>query len=461
MDRIQFIYGNQPLEIKEKVSSLIRGAVPKGEREHSVFYYDAGDFYKKDQAQVRELLADFQNTCETVSFFSSRILIYLRDLQKIPNQKNPTEKIEQGLSEINFILKRVGNEEQWFDASSLSHQETTHHHITGKQLVTQVHFYGGKVFYLELIPEWQNRIIFLQKGRAVESVELTEYLSKKLKGEIHFKPPHSGDPVKSAGAGPLVALLKEYIASPPDQVSFIFSAEIKKTNEINKEIYKVLQKQAKTIKTTIAYDDFRPVPWVIRRAKEKGINLNNMLADLLIEIAGADFSILDTELAKLSLLLPSDGLITPELLIKSVSHSKKFGIFRVSSFLVERNLRGTVECLQMLLGQKAAEAVAVFGVIASQFRRLLRIAWMLDLGTPDKAIITRLKMNPWIGQQLIRSTRNFSVAELENIVIHLSKLDLQTKYSAADAQVILENLCFQICQGGLRRRPHLTRHWLP
>lgn len=455
MSSVYLIYGNQPLEIAERSKAIIDTIVPQEEQENAVFHFDAGDFFNNDQGKTQQLLADFQNTCETVSFFSSQILIHLKNLQKIPNRKSPTERIEKALKEIHLIQLQG----EWFDAATTPNRgEPT---ISMQKIVRQVLFYGGKTFFLDLDPEWEERIIYRQMARKQEGMELTEFLKWKIKGDIHFRPPHGGDPVKSTDGGKLVNLLKEYVASPPEQVSFVFSANIKKTAELNKEIYTNIKKSGKEIKTTIAYDDFRPTQWIVNRAKEKNLFFDKTMADLLIEIAGADFSILDMELSKLALLSEKNQRITPELLINSVSHSKRFSIFRVANFLIQRDLKGTLESLEQLVGEKSSDAIGIFSLIAAQFRRALKASWLLDSGIPEKEVATKLRMNPWLAQQLIKNTKQFSTVELENIVVHLAKLDLQTKYSAKDAQAILQNVCFQICEGSLRKKQHIDRYWVP
>ncbi len=103
----------------------------------------------------------------------------------------------------------------------------------------------------------------------------------------------------------------------------------------------------------------------------------------------------------------------------------------------------------------------IFPIIVSQFRKILKISWMTNQGMPEKAIIDHLKLNPWIGKQLIKNTENFTQRELENLVVYLAKSDLILKYSAKEASTLLENICFLICQSKFRQIESIKSHWLP
>ncbi len=460
MEQTFFIYGNQQFDIDETRDKIIASLISKDEIENSLVHFRVKEFFLNDRSKSAEYISELKNRCEMVSFFSSKTVIFLSDLQEIPQKKDPTEKIINKLKEINLVRKIDGNDSQWFDASTLSRQVETHHHITGFQLVQKLEQYGNNCFYLELIENWSNRIIYLQKGKGEEAIEITEFLRSRLKGEILFEIPANKESIQTTGSNIFVDLLKLYINNPPQDIFFVLTANIKKSSEINKELFKIINKKAKIFKKTVAYDDFRPINWVISKSEEKGLIIDRENADLLIEVAGADFSILDMELTKLSLLLPKNSAVTSELILGNISHSRNFSIFRISSFLIERDLKNSLECLEKLLTQKLAEGIAIFGVISAQFRRILRIQYLLKGGYPDKIVIGKLKLNPWIGQKLLKSSNKFSVAEIENIIILLAENDVRLKYNAIEADIILRNICYQICSRSLAEQKFLEKEWV-
>jgi len=199
----------------------------------------------------------------------------------------------------------------------------------------------------------------------------------------------------------------------------------------------------------------------MERARRKGLVIDRTSADLLIEIAGSDYSILNMELEKLSVLIPPNQAATPEVLLKSVSQSKNYTVFRITDFLVKKDLKNSLECMGMLLEGHSSDYVSIFSIIAAQFRRILKISWMQQQDIPEKTIIEKIGINQWIAKQLIKQMRNFTTTELENLVVYLSKCDIQLKYSSKDALTLLENICFLICQNEFQKTKFIKKHWLP
>lgn len=459
--QIYFLYGNQQLEIREMVDDLVKGLVSEEDSQNAVFSFDAGDFFSNEREKGKNQFKDFQNTCQTVSFFTPEIVVLLNNIQKIPLKKSPTDAVQKALKEISLVKKEFEGVEVWYDSDSLADRTETRYQVTCAQVVEEIVSCGRSVFYLRLDPLWEKRLIYRSKGTGAEAIDIKTFLNERTKQKLVFDPPEGVSAASDTGASGIVSVLKSYIDTPPGKVTFVFTADIRNTREINAEIYRALQENAKEIKGTIAYDNFRPVSWVIQRAGKKQLMMDSESADLLVEIAGTDFAVLDMELDKLSLLFPPGTHVQPEELLKSASPSKRFTIFRIADFLVQKNLHKALESLEMILKDHPGESVGVFGLIASQFRRLLKIAWMLEQGLSEKTIINQLKINQWVAKQAVRHAGNFTRLELENIVVHLAKTDLQIKFFAKDALTIMENVCFQICQGVFAAKKHIDRQWLP
>ena len=459
--RVYFLFGNQPFEIEEEVTKIVNRLLSEEERTLSLFSYRTGDFFSQDKRGSSKLANDFRLTCETVSYFSCNRVIVLRDIQTIPSKKPPTASLEKTLQEVSLVKTSPNADADWFDADSLAQRLETHHHMTGMHIVREIECYANGTYFLDLVPEYRNRLVYRKKGKGQQAVEIAEFLRSKTKKNLLFERPLGETPVRFANNAEIVALIKRCIASPPKRTFFIVTANIKNIKEVNRELVKLLTDKAKTIKKTISYDDFRPVSWIVTQARNRNLTIDAPTADLLIEIAGTDFSILNMELDKLSILFPAGSEITPKLLMENAGHSKRFTIFRAAEFLLKRDLRNALQCIEQIVGENAADAIGLYALIVSQFRRVLKIAWLMEAGYGDRPIIDRLKLNPWVARQSIKHIRNFTVRELENIVVHLAKLDLQVKYAAKDVLIVLENICFQICRGDLTAKTYLDRSWCP
>jgi DNA polymerase III delta subunit len=462
MGEIVFIYGSQELEVYEKAVEQVARLLP-GVKNHQYtwFQYDAADLVVGSPSMNEKQRTEFRMNCDSVSFLAPEIVMQLNHIERIPTRKSPTQGIENDLKSIRLVATGGENTLSWFDADTVQADFAGVRQVTARQIVRRILPLAGKSFFLELDPVWSNQLIHLCGSDDENTLTINEFLARKLRRNISFDPPKSGSEPVGAEGIEMTELLQDYVKHPPSHVHFVFTAVIRQTREVNSAIFDLLNRKAKTIKTSITYDDFRPVGWIMERAQKKGIALDATIADLMIEIAGAELAILDMELNKLAILLPPGQRVTPSDLIENVSYSRRFSVFRVGDFLVRRDLKNTLESLKSVLKDQPADSLSVFGLIASQFRRLLKVAWLSHSGVPEKEIIARLKMNPWIGKQIIRHSSSFSLRELENITIQLAKLDLSVKYNAREAMMILENVCWQICDGALAGDRPLSRHWVP
>jgi len=459
------IYGNQTMDLDERVQNLLLRLQNKEKDPPEIFHFNIEDFIERNLEKVNQTLTNFKNSCESVSFFSSKTIVVLKNLQSIPKKKSPLSTLEQSLSNIHFTHVIEEEHSRWIDMDSISIQNNNHHRITGKQIVQKIIHYGGKTYYLEILPDWKNRMVYRKRGKEDVAIEISELLKEKLKLNLLFTKPDQIPLQHAASGSKIIETLCEYIQTPPDQVTLIFTANIRNTKELENQIFSLLQKNAEVTKATVAYDDFRPIAWVIQKAQQKGIYFDRDTADLLIEIAGSEFYLLETELEKLSLYLQKDqqGLqeVTPEILFESISHSKRFGVFKISEFLTQKKLKESLQSLRDVLGESVSDAASVFGAITLQFRRLLRTAWMLEAGLDEKSIATKLKINPWFVKQFLPHMRHFTLQELENTLVFLSENDLTTKFSAKDSLALFENFCFLVCAHNFQSKRSLTLHWVP
>ncbi|MBU2514793.1 DNA polymerase III subunit delta [bacterium] len=461
MKHMYFIYGNQHLEIEEEIQRLVTSLLPENAQKEAFYTFDTNDFFSKDQNQNRKLLNELSSTCNTVSFFSPVILVHIRNIQNLPSNKKAKQHLAKELEKIVLVKKDKTNELDWHDADTLTETQTTHFRITARQLVKSINKQIDNSYSLSLEDSWKNRKIICEKGNGSREVTVQDFLKQKLQKELNFVDQQPDEEQQITDSNDFQSILIQLLGNPSAQVKLAISANIKNTRELNQEVYALLKKNSHEIKKTISYDDFRPIGWIIDRARTKGLYMDQIAADFLVEIAGSDFSILDMELEKLSLRDSPEKTVTPDELIKSVSHSKKYAIFRVTDFLAEKDLKNSLECLKTLLNEQTSDHVNIFALISAQYRRLLKISWMVNQDYPEKMVIDQMKLNPWIAKQLIQKTRKYTATELENIVVHLSRCDLQLKYSSKQVLSKLENICYLICQNGFRKNVPIESHWLP
>ena len=253
--------------------------------------------------------------------------------------------------------------------------------------------------------------------------------------------------------------LLKYLTTPPDSCFFILTAVATREQDLSSPLLKTIKLRG-SIQKFMAYDDDKPIAWIIARGRQKQISITPQLARLLIELLGIDLNILDQELEKLSLLslqsVEGDHprknalLLNEETLLEHVRGAKSFSIFRITHSLSHKDLVGALETLDQILLETPSGHVGLFVLVSQQFRRLLSIHYFQQQDLPPSVILPKLKIHPFLGKRLMAQARSFTLQELEQIVTRMADLDLQFKYNAKEARCLFQNLFQQICTGRFR-----------
>ena len=106
MNSVHFIYGNQSLELEEVSAAVINDLLEGIDRENGLVTYDVEDLLSSEPGKEKKLISEFQNTCDTVSFFASKIIVHIKNLQKIPGKKSPTTLNLISTSPVDKLFKK-------------------------------------------------------------------------------------------------------------------------------------------------------------------------------------------------------------------------------------------------------------------------------------------------------------------------------------------------------------------
>lgn len=265
---------------------------------------------------------------------------------------------------------------------------------------------------------------------------------KKTKGKKDENGMSSG----GGNAGRLYDVVLGYLSKPPEYCGFILTATGNKETEVSSPILKAIKARGK-VQKFVAYDDDKPVPWIIERAKQKQLHVTQPVAQLLVELVGNDLSALNQELEKLSLLYAGQATVTEEHLLEHVQSTKHFSVFRITQALSQKDLVSALETLDQILLESSSEHIRLFVLVSQQFVKTLNIHYLWSQGLDNNAVIAKLKVHPFLGKRMLAQARTFTCVELENIVIELAELDLQFKFNAREARTLFQNLFQNVCIG--------------
>ena len=240
------------------------------------------------------------------------------------------------------------------------------------------------------------------------------------------------------------------LQNPPAAIWFVLTSPSIREQDFSKPLLRILKEKG-TIAKFVAYDDHSPIQWVTHRCVQKELHLSPAVIQLLIEIIGNDLTDLEQELEKLSLLFGKGSSLTEEQLLCHSQGHKHFQVFRIAESLMSKNLAQTLEILDRQLRENPREQTKLFGILLSQFQRLLLIHYYWKSRLPEKTILNTLKLHPYIGKQLFKQARKFTLPELEAILLQLAKLDLVIKFNSNCARPLFQDFFQQICAGAFKQ----------
>ncbi len=443
MPGIWTLWGNQEYDLRERFKELKSSLLGADPPQEAVYVFEVADLLKDQAGKGTQ---DLVQAAQTVSFFSSEVLILLKGIEKIQKKSSPGKAIEMELERINLVKGEHEGQEAWLDQDSLTVAQASHFHIRASQIIEEVYPLAPRHFYLKLHPAWVGRQVWRQKDQGWEGFPIEEFLQSRSKRRLSFYPPSEILEPPALGDHKLVSTLIHLMEDNAPGVSLVFWAQVKNLREIHPDLAKILKSKGKEIKGEVTYDDYRPTGWVVNKAKSLGYLMRPRVAGLLIEVAGNELAVLAQELAKLALRLPQGGEITEAEVLAWASPSSRFSVFLVAEHLARRDLAQSLKSLEQVLDEKRVEPAGLLALIAAQFRRLLRVSWMLQAGASPKEIAQALKLHPWLTEKVIALTRNFSTLELEALLVFLSQQDQPIKQAPKEALIFFENFAFLLCR---------------
>jgi len=254
----------------------------------------------------------------------------------------------------------------------------------------------------------------------------------------------------------LFTALNTYLSQPGKDCFFILSSSTSRELDFSKPLLKSIKKEGR-VQKFVSYENNIPTRWVRDRAQKKGMAFSETSANLLIEQTGNDLAELDHALEKLCLFLeiPSDQKplfsVSDHQLLETLHAHQSHSAFYMIDVLTQKKMAEALSVLEQQLRDSPRDHVKIFMLVVAQFRRLLKIHYLLEQHATERVILAKLKMHPFLAKQLITQSNRFSLVELERIFVTLSQLDLRIKFNADDACILLEDLFQKICTGFFKK----------
>ncbi|MCX5751628.1 MAG: DNA polymerase III subunit delta [Candidatus Saganbacteria bacterium] len=202
---------------------------------------------------------------------------------------------------------------------------------------------------------------------------------------------------------------------------------------------------AEEFRTFAPWQEEEVIRFIVQQAGKYGKKIGSHAAHFLWEMGGSNLRHLVNEIAKVSTYIGDKDLIE-EKDVLAVLSAGEMDAFSFVDSLKRRNVRDGIKNLSKLLGERE-DPIRVLGLLASQFRMLLKVKALWDSGSDQYQISSILKAKAFFVKKTLENVRSFSVAEVESVLHSILNAEYNIK-CGQDARGVLEDLVMQVCAKG-------------
>jgi DNA polymerase-3 subunit delta len=183
--------------------------------------------------------------------------------------------------------------------------------------------------------------------------------------------------------------------------------------------------------------------WAVRLARERGHEIAPAAVEELLARVGADLGALDGEIEKASLHAGPGTRLDVGHVRAVVARVRAHASEELSDRLARRDIAGALALLRRLLAE-GEPPLRLVAFLASNLRRALHVAELVEAGLPAEEIARRLGMPPWL---VARNVGRGTARGLAEALRTLRRLDRSLKASRPAAAVFEASL-LEVAGGG-------------
>jgi len=230
-----------------------------------------------------------------------------------------------------------------------------------------------------------------------------------------------------------------YLDAPMETTCLIF---VSKQPDFRKKFYKKIKDLDCAVHFRELYDN-QVVPWMVKTAKELGMNMDPRACAYLQQVAGNRLRDLYSELEKIYLYY-GDTAVGLDEVKKLAIHSRSFTIFELMDQVSLKQRAGALSVLRRYLEEEGKEAgLGIMGMFIRQIRLLWQTKSILGRGGRTGDLTKEAKVQAFVAKRLEQQSKRWRPDELERAFDLLYQADGLLK-SGADVNLVLENLILNL-----------------
>ncbi|PIE33908.1 DNA polymerase III subunit delta [candidate division KSB3 bacterium] len=237
--------------------------------------------------------------------------------------------------------------------------------------------------------------------------------------------------------------LLPYLADPNPSTCFIMTTTGKLDSRT--KFAQAVAKHGKTVQFWKPFD--RDIPaWIRRRASQYGYTMQSQAADSLLAFVGNDLRQLDNELKKI-IAYASTKEISSAIVGQVTGDIRERDIFELVDAIGKGNIIESLRILNQLLIE-GEQPLRILAMIIRQFRLLWKTkAWLVEQkNLPSTQLTGKIGVPLRSAEALQKQVHRFSQLKLKQAMKRLSEVDRALKTSTNSPQILLEDLCIDLCR---------------
>jgi len=184
---------------------------------------------------------------------------------------------------------------------------------------------------------------------------------------------------------------------------------------------------------------------VLNYFKKSGYEIDKISVNYIVDNALNNYDIVMSEVEKVLLYHDKPGFIKHNDVVNIIAKSINTNNFLLVDAVVDNDLEKSLEYLNDLKIMRI-EPTVLISLLARDFRIMLNIKKMQEQNMREYGIMNELGLQDWQLEKYLKKVFPYKIKELEELLIKLSKLDLEIKSGKIDRFMGLELFIMEICE---------------
>jgi len=232
-----------------------------------------------------------------------------------------------------------------------------------------------------------------------------------------------------------------YLEDPVESTCLLF---VSSKTDFRKAFYKKIRELGGSVNFKKLYDR-QVLPWIIKMAKDLGLNIEKEACVYLQQIVGNRLMDLSNELEKLYVRYGETPVGLEETKAMAI-HSRTYTIFELIDQISFKRCAESISVLERYLEMGDAQSsLGLLGMIIRQMRILWQTKSVVEGGGHVSQVAGKAGVPKFLVEKVVRQAKAWSGDDLERAFDMLYRADGLLK-SGSQPQLVLENVVISLCR---------------